>query len=120
MQRGMRPDPSIAMNSRNLVVEKEQKFLGVIFDSKLTFIEHIKEMKIKRFKTMNILKILSHQSWGADTHCLLSLFRSLRLSRIDYGCIIYQLGSKSALRILDLVYHSSIRLAMVPFELVLF
>ena len=65
------------------------KFLGVIFDRKLSFIPHIKHLKDKCTKALNLLRVVVHTSWGADQETLLHLYRSLIRSKLDYGCIVY-------------------------------
>ena len=65
------------------------KFLGLIFDRKLSFIPHIKYIKAKCLKALNLLNVLSHTNWGADRTVLLQLYRSLIRSKLDYGSIIY-------------------------------
>ena len=70
-------------------VVEESKFLSMIFDRKLSFIPHIKSLKAKCIKALNLLKVLSHTSWGADLTTLLKLYRSLVRPKLDYGCIIY-------------------------------
>ena len=37
----------------------EVKFLGIIFDRKLTFIPHIKYLKAKCLKALNIMKVVA-------------------------------------------------------------
>lgn len=51
--------------------------------------------------TMCILKILSHQSYGADKTCLVRLFDSLVRSRLDYGSVVYGSATKTALKIFE-------------------
>lgn len=72
---------------------------------KLTFVPHIKYIKEKCMKTMNILKVLSRTSWGSDRKCLMSLYKSLIRTRLDYGAIVYQSATSTALKMLDSVYH---------------
>ena len=55
-------------------------------------------------KALNLLKVLSHTSWGADWTTLLKLYRSLVRSKLDYGCIIYGSARKSYLQMLDILY----------------
>ena len=55
-------------------VVEESIFLGILFDRKLSFIPHIKYLKAKCLKALNLLKVLSHTSWGADRTTLLKLF----------------------------------------------
>lgn len=115
-QRGIRPDPVIKLNETPIAVKKEHKFLGVVLDDKLSFIAHLKRLKVKCLDTVRILKVLSHQSWGTDTKCLLALFNSLVRSRIDYGCLVYQSAARTALKMLDPVYHLGLRLATGAFR----
>ena len=49
-----------------VLLEEDFKFLGVLFDRKLSFIPHIKYLKAKCLNTLNLLKVLSHTDWGAD------------------------------------------------------
>ena len=75
-------------------VVKEYKYLGLIFDSKLSFIPHIKTLKTKCLKTLNILKVVvSNTHWEADRTMLLHLYRALVRSKLDYGSIIYILNN---------------------------
>ena len=70
-------------------VVEDFKFLGVLFDRKLPFIPHIKYLKAKCLKALNLLNVLSHTYWGADRIVLLQLYRSLIRSKSDYGSIVY-------------------------------
>ena len=72
----------------NPVVE-EAKFLGLLFDKKLSFISHIKSLKAKCLKALDVLKVLSNTNWGGDRSVLLNLYRSLVRSKLDYGSIVY-------------------------------
>lgn len=110
------PAPCIKINGSPICVKNEHKFLGLTFDSRMSFIPNIKALKLKCMKTMNLLKMLSHPSWGTDRKCLLSLFNSLVKSRLNYGCVVYQSASKTAVKMLDPVYHSGIRLATGAFR----
>ena len=82
-------DPFIHLYGSPIPVVEESKFLGILFYRKLSFIPHIKYLKAKCLKALNLLKVLSHTSWGADRTTLLKLYRSLVRSKLDYGCIIY-------------------------------
>ena len=63
--------------------------LSVIFDSKLSFIPHITSLKSRCTKSLDLIKVLSNTTWGADGKVLLYLYRALILSKPDYGCIVY-------------------------------
>ena len=69
--------------------EESTKFLGLLFDSKLTFLSHIKMLQNKCLKALNISKFVSSTDWGADSTVLLNLYRSLKRSELDYECVVY-------------------------------
>ena len=64
--RKLYPDPVLLLNDTPIPVVEETKFLGLIFDRKLTFISHIRHLKDKCTKALNLLRVLAHTSWGAD------------------------------------------------------
>lgn len=115
-KRGATPIPSIFINGDELTVSSEHKFLGIILDSKLTFIPHIKYLRTKCMKTMNLLKLLSHTTWGSDRKCLLDLYKSLVRTRLDYGAVVYHSAAPCALKMLDPIHHLGIRLATGAFR----
>ena len=115
-QRKIHNDPALYIYGSQIPVVAESKFLGVIFDRKLSFIPHIKYMKAKCLKALNLLKVLSHTSWGADRTTLLHLYRSLIRSKLDYGSIVYGSARKSYLQMLDTVHNQGLRLALGAFR----
>ena len=52
-------------------VVEETKFLGLIFDPKLSFMPHIKYLKTRSLKALGILRVLSGSEWGAHRNVLL-------------------------------------------------
>ena len=114
--RKLHDNPQLYLYGSLIPVVDEVKFLGVIFDRKLSFIPHIKYVKAKCLKALNLLKVLSHTSWGADRTVLLHLYRSLIRSKLDYGAIVYGSARKSCLATLDTVHHQGLRLALGAFR----
>lgn len=114
--RGMVPEPTLTLNNHDLAVQPEHKFLGLIFDRKLTFWSHIKYLKVKCSQSLNLLKVLSHRSWGADRETLHRIYVSVVRSRLDYGCIVYGSARLSVLRKLDPVHHAGLRLVLGAFR----
>ena len=108
------------MDGVEIPVVDQYKFLGVIFDRKLSFIPHINYFKAKCLKAQ-LLRVVAHTDWGADKSTLLRLYRSIVRSKLDYGCFIYGSARKSYLRCLDSIDHMGLRLALgalrtSPFE----
>ena len=114
--RGVHPDPDMYIKGQRIPCVEEVKFLGLIFDCRLTWVPHLKTLKAKCLESLNILKVLSHTSWGADRKTLLRLYKALIFSKISYGCEIYSSATPSRLKILDSVHHSGIRLASGAFR----
>ena len=110
------PNPELTLNGTLIPVVEQTKFLGVIFDSKLTFLQHIRYPKEKCVKALNLLRVVAHTSWGADQHTLLHLYRSLVRSKLGYGSIIYGSARESYLRILDPIQNHALRLCLGAFR----
>ena len=114
--RGLHPDPVLNIYGSPIPVVEEAKFLGLLFDKKLSFIPHIKALKAKRLKALDVLKVLSNTNWGGDRSVLLNLYRSLVRSKLDYGSIVYGSARKSYLKCLDTIHHQGLRLALGAFR----
>lgn len=115
-KRGLHLDPDIRLGDVAIPVVKEIRYLGVIFDKKLTFLPHILHLRKNCERTLNILKVLSNTSWGADRTSLLRIYQSVILSRMDYGSVAYGSASKSALKWLDPVHHAALRICCGAFR----
>ena len=105
-------DPVLKLDNDPIQFVKEAKFLGLIWYTKLTFEPHIKYLKARCQKSLNVLKVLSRIEWGADQTALLKLYRSLVRSKLDYGCLVYGSASKTALAKLDPVHNQGLRLSL--------
>ena len=110
--RGLHNDPVLKLDGVEIPVVDQYKFLGVIFDRKLSFIPHINYLKAKCHKGLQLLRVVAHTDWGADKSTLLKLYKSLVRSKLDYGCFIYGSVRKSYLRCLDSIHHLGLRIAL--------
>jgi ribonuclease HI len=115
-KRGIHPDPDIHVAGSTIKVCDEVKFLGVIFDKKLTFTPHIIHLRKKCERSLNILRVLSNTSWGADRTCLMQIYKSLIRSKLDYGSVVYGSARKSTLKRLNAIHHSALRLCCGAFR----
>ena len=52
-RRGLHPDPYLVLYNNPIPVKKEAEFLGILLDSRLTFVPHIKGLKKKCVKALN-------------------------------------------------------------------
>jgi len=108
--RNAHPNLDLTLNGTHIPVVEQTKFLAVIFDNKLTFLPHIRYLKEKCVKALNLLCVVAHTSWGADQHTLSHHYRSLVRSKLNYGSIIYGSARESYLRILDPIQNHALRL----------
>ncbi|GFW33139.1 putative rna-directed dna polymerase from mobile element jockey-like protein [Trichonephila clavipes] len=113
---GVFPNPELFIGRSLIKVVNEVKFLGLIFDQSLRFHRHLKDLKIRSAKALNILKVLANTYWGADRTSLLHLYRALIRSKLDYGSVVYSSACKSLLKVLDPVHHQALRLCLEAFR----
>ena len=109
-------DPELTLDGVQIEVVPEFKFLGLLFDSKLSFIPHINCLSNKCQKALNLLRVVSSMDWGADKKVLLRQYRSLVRSKLDYGCVVYGSARQSYLRKLDSIHNQGLRLALGAFR----
>ena len=114
--RGLHPDPVLNIYGSPIPVVEEAKFLGLLFDKKLSFIPHIKALKAKCLKALDVLKVFSNTNWGGDFSVLLNQYRSLVRSKLDYGSVVYGSARKSYIKCLDTIHHPGLRLAPGAFR----
>ena len=67
----IRLDPELTLDDVQIEVVPEFKFLGLLFDSKLSFIPHINYLSSKCQKALNRLRVVTSMDWGADRKVLL-------------------------------------------------
>ncbi|GFT90276.1 RNase H domain-containing protein [Trichonephila clavipes] len=77
---------------------------------------HILHLPKRCEKSLNLLKVLSNTSWGADRTSLLRVYQAIVLSRIDYGCVAYGSACNSTLQKLDPVHHMALRICSGAFR----
>ena len=109
-------DPILTLDGTPIPVVEENKFLGIVFDRKLSFIPHIKQLKAKCQKALNLLRVVANNNWGAGRKVLLNLYGTIIRSKLDYVSIIYGSARKSYHEILDLIHHQGLRLALGAFR----
>ena len=105
-------EPDLYLDNQRIEVMEKARFLGVIFDKKLNFLAHIKDLKLRCMKALRVMKVLSSKEWGSDSDTLLQVYRTLIRSKLDYGCFIYGSAKPSYLGMLDPIHHQGLRLAL--------
>ena len=91
-------------------------FLGIILDCRLRFHTHALHIKSKATKRLNILRAVSHTTWGGDRVTLLRVYTSLIRSVLEYNSFILTYLATSNQRKLDTVQNSALRLISGAFS----
>jgi len=110
--RKLHQDPVLTLNGSIIPVVEETKYLGIMFDRKLSFLPHIRYLKDKCTKALNLLRVVAHKTWGADQQTLIHLYRSLIRPKLGYGCVVYGSARGSYLRMLDPIQNHALRLCL--------
>ena len=103
--------PALRLCGKEIKIEDQVKFLGVIFDRKLNWKAHINYIVDRCKKVLNMMRSLTGQKWGADKRSLLMIYRALIRSKIDYACQAYDTASDTAKNELDKLQAAALRIA---------
>ena len=95
--------PQLIFNGISVAKVKDQKHLGLILDSSLSFEKHINEKIIKAKKNVGILK---HLSKFLPLKTLDQMYKALVRSHLDYCDIIYHIPSHHNQSPLGITLHS--------------
>ncbi|KAG5860673.1 hypothetical protein JTB14_028414 [Gonioctena quinquepunctata] len=100
--------PRLYMKSQLLECKPQTKFLGIIFDSKLYWKQHIEYLGNRCKRAMNVIRCIANINWGADKEVLLQLYRSMILSKISSA-------RQSHLKILERIQSYALKLCLGAF-----
>jgi len=104
------PDIILRINRSILRNVREQRVLGIIFDSpKLTFSAHIEHLRVECRKRINILKIISSKRWGANRNLLRRVYISFIRSKMEYGSVVFGNSSARNLKKLEVLQNQALR-----------
>ena len=82
-KRGNLSPTQIQIDQTKLNWTKEVKFLGVIFDERMTWKNHINHVEDRCKRRMNLMRCISGQNWGADKKWLMHIYIAMIRSVID-------------------------------------
>ena len=103
-------DPVLFLCGSPIDRKLHTRYLGIIFDSKLTWKIHIDDIVEKCEKPLNIMKAVARRQWGSDRKSLQLLYTSLIRPKMDYGSFLFETAAKSNLIKLDRVQYEAIRI----------
>lgn len=104
------------LNNTPIPYTKTTKILGIIFDNKNTWQAHLKEIRKATLIKLNIIKVLAHTTWGANGTTLKQIYKSLIMSKLEYGAFLYIDAKQSLLKMIETIHNSGLRLVTGAFR----
>lgn len=101
----------IVVNNTAIKVEKAAKFLGVVFDERLTWKQHFDHVISKCKTRLNLMRSITGTTWGASKASLLLIYRALIRSVLEYGAIAFDSATDAQKRRLDAIQYQALRIA---------
>ena len=101
---------NIYIYGQRVVCDENPKFLGITFDTRMTFEAHYKKIKEKVNDRINILKVLSYdRSWSLKTNFLLSIYKVLIRSVMDYANVVTAACNEKVIKELEVLQNDALR-----------
>ena len=104
----VKPKIKLKINDVELKMETKVRFLGIIFDSKLSWSDHINYIVTKCTRRLNLMRSLTGTNFGASKHCLLTIYRVLIRSLLEYGSIAFDSAPPSIKHKLDTIQYKAL------------
>ncbi len=104
-------DVVLDINGNPIIFLSSVKMLGIVFDSHMTWKAHIDSLVAKSVKGLNLIRCICGTNWGSNKATLLTIYKSVILSSLDYCCFTYFTASSSILKTLDSIQYKSLSLA---------
>ena len=103
--------PDLKIDGQTLCWKEEVTFLGITFDSKLCWKNHIDKIVDRCKKRLNIMRAMTGQSWGCSKKTLMLFYRCSIRSVIEYGCEAFDSATSSSKTRLDRLQYSALKSA---------
>jgi len=88
-KKGLNESSQLKIQGKEIKFTNSCKLLGVNFDSHMTWSSHVDHLVDKSKNTLNLMRCISGTHWGASKNILLTIYKALILSHIDYCCSVY-------------------------------
>ncbi|KAL7305527.1 hypothetical protein TKK_0002263 [Trichogramma kaykai] len=103
---------TLSFNDTTLTPLNSVKYLGLIMDHKLLWTLHINYIIGKAINLTNTLKSLRNTWWGENPHLLLTIYKTLIRSTIEYNLFLTDYSNNKNLNKLRIIENNCIRMAM--------
>ena len=94
------------------VRDQTAKLLGILFDRRLSFKDHMKDLMTKVYRRLNLLKLLKGTNWGARPYTILKAYKCFIRPVLEYGSLITGALRESQVKEMQIFQNKCLRLAL--------
>ena len=102
----------LLLHNHPITFTTTSKFLGITFDTRLTWGKHITNIKNRCLKDLQLLRIISYNKLSSDYETLKRIYTALILPKINYASFLYTHASITQLTKLDRLQYAAIRIIL--------
>ena len=102
-------DLNLILNNSRITEKNNFKFLGIIFDSRLTWDDHIEYINASLHRRANCIKTLTHGKTPLQLKLLVRIYTAMIRSKLDYGALILTTIPKTKLKKLETTQNQILR-----------
>ena len=85
----------LTLDDKPLKIEAQQTYLGVTFDKRMTWKQHITSAEAMARRKMNIMRKLAGTKWGANEKILKSVYQGNVRPHLEYGSSSWMTAANS-------------------------
>ena len=83
----IRAEPALSLHDDLLSYYPHIKFLGIIFDNRMTFVKHFEEILVRCNQKFHRLRILVNKKWGPSPITILQIYKQYVRPILEYGIV---------------------------------
>ena len=80
-------EPNLKLYDETLKVYPQEKFVGINFDSQLSFQKHFEDILDRRNTKYHRLKLLINQEWGPSSSTVIQIYKESVRPIFEYGSL---------------------------------
>ena len=105
-------EPNLKLYGETLKVSPQVKFLGITFDSQLTFTKHFEDILDRCNTRYHRLRLLAKKKWGPSPSTLIQIYKQCVRPTFEYGSLSTITTSDHIISKIQRLQHNFIRLAL--------
>ena len=103
---------NLTLYGESLKIYPQVKFLGIIFDSKLTFQKHFEDVLERCNHRYHRLRLLANRKWGPSPATLIQIYKQCVRPIFEYGSLSTITASDNIISKIQRLQNKFIRLAL--------